>query len=205
MRGLFISLEGGDGSGKSTQLPLVAAELRAMGKDVVTTREPGGTELGVQLRQSLLHAGEVRPRAEVLLFAADRAQHVADVIQPALEKGQVVITDRFTDASIAYQSQRPGIHAEEVAMINDWATSGLKPDLTIFLSCNVANKRLGESGRELDRIERHLLEHADDVDAAYRELIQREPERWRIVDGAGDIPFVTAQILAEIRQKLEES
>ena len=132
-RGLFIAFEGGDGAGKSTQLTLLARALSAAGRRVVVTRQPGGTPLGAQLRDLVLHGGQVSPRAETLLFAADRAEHVARVVRPALERGEIVVTDRYVDSSIAYQGAGRDLGPTRCAALLPWATDGLVPDLTVLL------------------------------------------------------------------------
>lgn len=131
--GLFVSFEGVDGAGKTTQVERLRTYLTERGRTVVVTREPGGTELGVQLRQILLHGGDIAPRAEALLFAADRAQHVAQVITPALERGAVVITDRYLDSSLAYQAGGRELTAGDVRDLSMWATGGLLPRRTYLL------------------------------------------------------------------------
>ena len=132
-RGLFVAFEGGDGAGKSTQVRLLVAALSAAGRRVVVTRQPGGTELGSQIRDLLLHGGEVSPRAEALLFAADKAQHVDHLIRPALDRGEDVVTDRYTDSSIAYQGAGRDLGPDEIHRLLEWAVDGLFPDLTIVL------------------------------------------------------------------------
>src|SRR6185503_16474876 len=134
--GTFVSFEGGDGSGKSTQLDLLADWLRANGHEVVVTREPGGTPLGTKLRNIVLdarNADVISPRAEALIYAADRADHVERVIRPALERGAVVITDRYVDSSLAYQGAGRALSAREVELLSQWATQGLMPDVTILM------------------------------------------------------------------------
>lgn len=138
MTGRFITLEGGDGAGKTTQAELLSAWLGAHGRTVVRTREPGGTDLGVQIRQMVLHErGHVAPRAEALLYAADRAQHVETVVRPALARGEVVLQDRYIDSSVAYQGVARGLGAEQVRSVSEWAADGLAPDLTILLDLDV--------------------------------------------------------------------
>ena len=132
--GLFVAFEGGEGVGKSTQIALAAAWLRAQGHQVVETREPGGTPLGQELRRLVLDpAGHVTPRSEALIYAADRAHHVDTVIRPALAAGQVVLTDRYIDSTLAYQGAGRGLSVPEARVITDWATAGLLPDLTVLL------------------------------------------------------------------------
>lgn len=138
MTGRFITLEGGDGAGKTTQAELLSAWLGAHGRTVVRTREPGGTDLGVQIRQMVLHErGHVAPRAEALLYAADRAQHVETIVRPAIARGEVVLQDRYIDSSVAYQGVARGLGAEQVRSVSEWAADGLAPDLTILLDLDV--------------------------------------------------------------------
>lgn len=138
MTGRFITLEGGDGAGKTTQAELLSAWLGAHGRTVVRTREPGGTDLGVRIRQMVLHErGHIAPRAEALLYAADRAQHVETVVRPAIARGDVVLQDRYIDSSVAYQGVARGLGAEQVRSVSEWAADGLAPDLTILLDLDV--------------------------------------------------------------------
>src|SRR5690606_20325292 len=151
--GLLVSFEGGDGVGKSTQLRLLATWLEEQGHRVVRTREPGGTTLGAELRRAVLHGDEMGPRAEALLYAADRAHHVDTVVRPALEAGAIVLTDRYLDSSVAYQGDGRALGAEEVERINLWATGGLLPDVTVLLDLDPA-AGLARLEREPDRLER---------------------------------------------------
>jgi len=159
--GLFISIEGIDGVGKSTQSDLLEEFLRASGREVVRTLEPGGTELGQEIRHLLLHRkGDVAPRAEALLYAADRAHHVATKIRPALERGEVVITDRYLDSSVAYQGVGRLLNAEDVRAISMFAVEGLLPDLTILLDLDAAAaaERRSRTGEAPDRLEREKID-----------------------------------------------
>jgi dTMP kinase len=179
---VFVSFEGLDGSGKTTQLRLAAERLRADGVEVVETREPGGTELGEQVRELLLHAGDVAPWAEAALFAASRAQHVEEVIRPALARGAAVLCDRYVDSSLAYQGIARGLGLERVLELNLTAVGGLLPDTTILLLIDptaAADRRRAAP----DRIEREGDAFAARVDAAYRELAERYPERIVPLDG----------------------
>lgn len=189
---MFVSLEGIDGSGKSTQARLLAERLRASGREVVLTREPGGTPLGESIRDLLLHAGEVAPWAEAALFAAARAQHVAEVIRPALDRGAVVVCDRYLDSSVAYQGGARGLGVDDVLELNLAAVDGLLPDVTLLLLIDpaVAAARQTEA---LDRIEREDVGFHARIDAAYRLLAERFPERIVPVDGA-----LPAEALAEV-------
>ena len=169
-RGVFITLEGGDGSGKTTQAELLREWLADRGRTVVRTREPGGTEVGVEVREIVLHhRGDIAPRAEALLYAADRAHHVATVVRPALERGEVVIQDRYIDSSVAYQGAGRVLDPDEVRGLSEWATEGLPPDLTILLDldADAARGRLDEARTRYDRLEAEASEFHDRVRAAY--------------------------------------
>jgi dTMP kinase len=182
-RGYFVVFEGGDGSGKTTQMAALVRWLEARGADVVTTREPGGTEIGRRVRELLLDPGarEMDPRTEALLYAADRAQHVAEVIRPALEKGKIVVSDRFVDSSLAYQGVARDLGLQEVYDISTWATSGLMPDVVFFLSME---SRLGlrRIDGDPDRLELESSSFHDRVGAAYLELARRYPDRFVVLD-----------------------
>ena len=151
--GVFISFEGGDGVGKSTQLRLLGEWLRVAGHEVVTTREPGGTELGVELRNAVLHGDHVSARTEALLYATDRAHHVDTVVRPALDRGAVVLTDRYLDSSVAYQGNGRDLGADEVERLSLWATEGLLPQLTVLLDLD-PTVGLGRLTGSPDRLER---------------------------------------------------
>ena len=193
MTGFFVVFEGGDGVGKTTQIDLLAGHLRAPaggGFEVVTTREPGGTELGQELRQAIMHGGHVAPRAEALLYAADRAHHIHTKVRPALERGAVVVQDRYVDSSIVYQGGARGL-GEEVERISRWATDGLLPDLTIVLDMEPGEGRLD---RELDRVERETGEYKALIRQAFLDLAAREPERYAVIDAARSIEDVAAEV-----------
>ena len=179
---MFITLEGLDGSGKTTQARLLGARLEAEGVEVVLTREPGGTPLGEEIRNLVLHGGDVAPWAEAALYAASRAQHVEQLIRPALERGATVLCDRYVDSSVAYQGIARGLGLERVLELNLAAVEGLMPDRTILLDLGVA-RRGRPDGRELDRIEREDDGFRARVADAYRELARRFPERYVTVDG----------------------
>ncbi|HKI92891.1 MAG TPA: dTMP kinase [Gaiellaceae bacterium] len=193
---MFITFEGADGSGKSTQAELLRAALAAEGRDVVLTREPGGTELGERIRALLLDGGHMSPWAEATLFAASRAQHVDEVILPALERGADVVCDRYLDSSLAYQGIARGLGVEEVLELNLRATHHLLPDATVLLLVDPeeAARRSGET----DRLEREGGDFRARVDAAYRRLAERFPERILVADGA----LPPADLAREIREQL---
>ncbi|GAB77010.1 dTMP kinase [Austwickia chelonae] len=182
-RGVLIAFEGGDGAGKSTQIARLTRWLDARGRELVVTREPGGTELGRQVRDVLLHGGAVSARAEALLFAADRAHHVDTVIRPALTAGKDVITDRFMDSSIAYQGAGRDLGAQEVKELSLWATGGLLPDLTVLLDVpvDIAQAR---RHRTPDRMEAESTRFHETVRGHFLALAQADPDRYLVVDGS---------------------
>ncbi|MGD8149181.1 dTMP kinase [Ornithinimicrobium sp. Y1694] len=185
-RGLFIAFEGGDGAGKSTQAGLLGAWLTEQGYAVSHTREPGGTALGRQIRELVLHGedGSVTPRAEALLFAADRAHHVASLVRPALERGHVVLTDRYLDSSVAYQGAARALGHEEIRDLSLWAVEGLVPDLTVLLDVPAALGRV-RRGEVHDRLEREADSFHDRVRAGFLDLAARDPERYVVLDASG--------------------
>jgi dTMP kinase len=196
--GRFIVFEGGDGGGKSTQARLLAGDLGA-----VLTREPGGTALGERLRAALLDpaTGDIDARAEALLMAAARAQHVAEVIRPALDAGRHVVCDRFAHSSIAYQSGGRGLDADEVRRLSDWAVEGSWPDLVIQLEVSAA-VAVGRLGAKLDRFEAAGAEFHERVEQTYRALAERNADCWVVVDGDGSIDEVHARVRAAVRERL---
>jgi dTMP kinase len=186
----FIAFEGGEGSGKSTQAALLAARLGA-----VLTHEPGGTEVGARLRAIVLDSPVVmEARAEALLMVADRAQHVAEVIRPALDAGRDVVSDRFTGSTLAYQGYGRGLPVEELTLLSRWATGGLEPDVVVLLDvpAEVAAARMR---RTLDRMEAAGSEFHRRVVEGYRALAAADPDRWRVVDGSGTVDDVEALVL----------
>ncbi|MGH1523726.1 dTMP kinase [Leifsonia sp. L25] len=201
--GLFITLEGGDGVGKSTQAALLEEWLRERGRTVLRTREPGGTPAGVEIREIVLHhRGDIAPRAEALLYAADRAHHIATVVRPALERGEVVVQDRYIDSSVAYQGAGRVLDADQVRDLSLWAAEGLLPDLTILLDLDetAARARLDTSRTRYDRLEAERSEFHARVRAAYLGLAEAEPQRFLVVDAA----LPVAEIAADIRRRLED-
>ena len=199
MRGKFITFEGPEGGGKTTQARRLVARLQAAGTNVVYTREPGGTPTGEAIREILQHnkAGEAPcPETEVLLFAASRAQLVRHVIIPALERGDWVVCDRFADSTTAYQGYGRGFSVEQMIAINAFAIDGAQPDLTILLDLPVRDgfARLEQRGGKKDRIESEALDFHERVRAGYLELARRWPERFRIVDPRGALESVAEAI-----------
>lgn len=198
-RARFIALEGGEASGKSTQAALLAERLGA-----VLTREPGGTALGAKLRALLLdpEAGDIEPRAEALLLAADRAQHVAQVVRPALDAGRHVVTDRFAGSSLAYQGFGRGLEVDEVARISRWAAGGVWPDLTVLidLAVEMAAERLGS---DLDRFEAAGPGFHQRVREGFLELAASDPDHWVVVDGARSVDEVAAAVRAAVEERLD--
>ncbi len=195
--GLFVALEGGDGAGKSTQSRLLAQWLESLGRTVARTHEPGGTEVGTHIRQVLLHGDHVAPRAEALLFAADRAHHVETLIRPALARGEVVITDRFMDSSIAYQGAGRELLAEDVRRLSMWATGGLVPDLTVVLDVSPATGRT-RRGAVHDRLESEPDPFHDTVREQFVALADADPDRYLVLDGA----LPAEELHAAIRDRL---
>ncbi|MGR2753429.1 dTMP kinase [Agromyces arachidis] len=204
-RGLFITLEGGDGSGKSTQAELLERWLVERGRTVVRTREPGGTDLGVEVREIVLHHRvEIAPRAEALLYAADRAHHVATVVRPALQRGEVVVQDRYLDSSVAYQGAGRVLDPAQVRSLSEWATEGLLPDLTVLLDLpsEVSMARLQGARTRYDRLEAETVEFHDRVRAAYLELADREPDRIVVVDAELGVDEIASIVRASVEPLL---
>ncbi len=198
--GLFLSFEGGDGSGKSTQSRLLGAWLTGLGRTVVLTREPGGTELGQVLRREVLHGGHVDPRTEALLYAADRAHHVASVVRPALEAGSVVVTDRYLDSSVAYQGTGRDLGADEVERLSLWATGGLLPVLTVLLDLDPAAGLARLRGRpdQPDRLESAGDEFHRRTRDAFLARAAADPGRWLVLDAARPPAAVAADVRARV-------
>jgi dTMP kinase len=203
--GVFLALEGGEGAGKSTQARLLAIWLREQGFDVVTTHEPGATKIGLRLRALLLdtaHAG-LSPRAEALMYAADRAEHVQSVIIPALERGAIVVTDRYMDSSLAYQGGGRQLPVGEIAELNAWATDGLVPDLTILLDLPPATG-LGRRVSSADRLESEPVEFHQRVRSAFRSRAAADPARYLVLDAARPEAEVSRDIQVRVRDLLPD-
>ena len=203
--GLFIAFEGGEGVGKTTQVRLISIWLREQGYDVVMTHEPGATKIGMRLRALLLdtaHAG-MSPHAEALMYAADRAEHVSSVIEPALARGAVVITDRYIDSSLAYQGTGHGLRTPEVARLNSWATGGRTPDLTVLLDMP-PEVGLGRRARSADRLEAEPPEFHRRVRAGFLSLARAEPSRYLIIDATRPVEEITQEVKDHIRGLLPD-
>jgi dTMP kinase len=198
--GTFISFEGIDGSGKSTQLRLLTSFLSAQGHDVLATCEPGGTPLGLRLRAALLDAQEhVDPLTELLVFAADRAQHVRVLLRPALAAGRIVLSDRYADATVAYQGAGRGFAPALISEIVELATEGLKPDLTLLFDLSVADcaartKRRTNGNEQGDRLDAENAEFHTRVRQAYLDIAAAEPERVRIIETGGSVEETQSRV-----------
>lgn len=200
-RGRWITLEGGDGSGKTTQSDLLASWLSDAGHSVVRTREPGGSEVGQLIRDIVLHhRGDIAPRAEALLYAADRAHHVATVVRPALDRGDVVLQDRYLDSSVAYQGAGRVLDATEIRDLSLWAAEGALPDLTVLLDLDpqAARTRLDSADKPFDRLEAEKAEFHGRVRDAYLALAAAEPERFLVIDASASADEIAADIRARV-------
>ncbi len=194
-KGLFITFEGGDGCGKTTQINLLDEYLQSKGYKTLVTREPGAKGLGVKLREILLnYDGEVSPTCESFLFLADRAQHVDCIIKPALKDGVIVLCDRHTDSTVAYQGYGRGLDLEQIHKLNNIATSGLKPDLTIVLDVDVETSQ-SRVGKEKDRMESAGIEFFERVRNGFLEIAKQEPQRVKVINSAESIENIHKQIL----------
>jgi dTMP kinase len=203
--GLFLAFEGGEGAGKTTQARLIAIWLREQGFDVVTTHEPGATKIGMRLRALLLdtaHTG-MSPHAEALMYAADRAEHVCSVIEPALSRGAIVVTDRYIDSSLAYQGTGRGLRPPEIARLNSWATGGRIPDLTILLDMP-PEAGLGRRARSADRLEAEPLDFHRRVRAGFLALARAEPSRYLVLDATRPPQEISQEIKDRVREILPD-
>ncbi len=205
-RGLFITFEGGDGVGKSTQMNLLSAYLESRGHAVTVTREPGGTPLGAQIRELVLHSRDhIAPRAEALLYAADRAQNVETIVRPALERGDIVLQDRYFDSSVAYQGSGRVLGADEIKRISLWAAGDLVPDLTILLDLDesVAAARLVAQDKPFDRFESEKAEFHLKVRTAFLGLAADEPDRFLVIDASQPIDVISEAIVTRLSPLLD--
>lgn len=209
MGAAFITFEGMDGSGKSTQMRMLASELRLRGHEVVSTREPGGTPLGKRIRELVLDVDEqVDPLAELLLYAADRAQHVRTHVRPALDSGHIVLSDRYADATVAFQGAGRGFPSEMVAEIVALATGGLKPDLTLIfdLAVDESQRRATHrtrKGRVMDRLDAEDAAFHTRVRDAYLRIAAAEPERVRVIDASGSVQETQSQVMRIVMPLVE--
>ncbi|WP_345799920.1 dTMP kinase [Microbacterium sp. AZCO] len=200
--GVFVTLEGGDGVGKTTQAALLEEWLTGLGRTVVRTREPGGTEVGVLVRDIVLHhRGDIAPRAEALLYAADRAHHIATVVRPALARDEVVIQDRYLDSSVAYQGEGRQLDAAEIRELSLWAAAGLLPDLTVLLDLDprAARRRLDADDKPFDRLEAEREDFHVRVREHFLQIARDEPDRFLVLDAARP----AEELAADIRARLE--
>jgi dTMP kinase len=208
MTGLFITFEGGEGCGKSTQIAALKARLEALGKTVVQTREPGGTALGESIRNLLQYddAGQgMSPEAELLLFAASRAQHVRELIAPAIAEGQIVLCDRFLDSTTVYQGVARAIDSKKVDMINQFAIGDTNPDLTILIDLppEIGLARVhARSDGQLDRMEKEAIEFFQAVRQGYLDLAKSEPKRFLVLDGSQSVEELETQIGQKVEATL---
>ncbi|MDQ1084738.1 MULTISPECIES: dTMP kinase [Microbacterium] len=204
--GLFITFEGGDGAGKTTQATLLEQWVTARGRAVVRTREPGGTEVGVRIRDIVLHhRGHIDPRAEALLYAADRAHHIATYVRPAVARGDVVIQDRYLDSSVAYQGAGRVLDADDVRALSLWATDGLLPDLTVLLDLDpaAARRRLDADEKPFDRLEAEKEEFHARVRAGFLALADAEPERFLVLDAEAAPDDLAARVREAVAHRLD--
>ena len=206
---MFITLEGPDGSGKSMQIPLLADFIRQQGYEVLTTREPGGTSIGDQIRSVIMELGNtsMHPRTEILLFCAARAQIVEEVLRPALARGVVVISDRYADSTLAYQGYGHGVDLEELRRLLAFTTGGLKPDLTLLIDVDaeIGLKRRQNCGGEWNRLDAYAVSFHRRVREGYHQLAQAEPDRWHTIDGSQTPEMVQSNLRRVVAEKLSSS
>lgn len=193
-KGLFITFEGADGCGKTTQLNLLAEFLKNKGYDIVITREPGSKGLGEKIREILLnYDGEVSSNCEAFLFLADRAQHIDTIVKPAVDAGKIVLCDRHTDSTIAYQGYGRGVDLERIKVLNSIATSGIKPDLTFVFDVDVETS-MSRVGKNKDRMESAGIEFHEKVRKGYLEISKQEPERVKVINSNDSIENIFEQV-----------
>lgn len=203
--GLFVTFEGGDGAGKTTQASLLERWLAEQGRRVVRTREPGGTEVGVRIRDIVLHhRGHIDARAEALLYAADRAHHIATHVRPAVARGDVVIQDRYLDSSVAYQGAGRILDADDVRALSLWATDGLLPDLTVLLDLDpaAARRRLDADDKPFDRLEAEKEDFHARVRAGFLALADAEPRRFLVLDAEAAPDDLAALVREAVAERL---
>lgn len=203
-KGLLITFEGIEGSGKSTQLERLAGYLREQGRIVLITREPGGTHLGGLIRNILLNPElvEMDDKTELLLYLAERAQHVTEVIKPALADGQIVLCDRFSDSTLAYQGYGRGLPLKRIIDIDSWATGDLTPNLTIFLDVGAREGLKRATKRKADRIERERLEFHQGVRKGYLKLAEKFAGRYAVIDASKSLELIHAEIIKAVEKIL---
>lgn len=204
MKGLFITLEGPEGAGKSTQIELLNKYFSEQGYEVVQTREPGGTEIGSRIRNILLDSNldNLEPKTELLLYAASRAQHVNEVIKPALKEGKVIICDRFSDATLAYQGYGRRLDKDLILKLNQMATGGLEPDLTFLLDIEPEEGLLRTKNEVRDRIEREDLSFHQQVRDGYLKLAEKK-SRFEVIDGSQSIENIFDNLIETLEERLE--
>jgi dTMP kinase len=209
----FITFEGGDGTGKTTQLKALESYLTARGKFCLSTREPGGTSLGKLIRQVLLEVGEqkITSPTELFLYLADRAQHIQEIVRPAIEQGKIVLCDRYTDSTLAYQGYGRGIDLALLRQLNDIASQGIRPDLTFLFDCSVEVGLSRTAQRQFqaatgknreDRFEKEKIEFHERVRAGFLELAHVEPERFCMIEASRSVQEITEEIKRIVNQKL---
>lgn len=195
-KGLFITFEGADGCGKTTQLMLLAKYLKSKGRDVIVTREPGARGLGEKIREILLnYDGEVSSQAEAFLFLADRAQHIDVIVNPAVKNGEIVLCDRHTDSTIAYQGYGRGLDIDRIKMLNNLATGDRRPDLTFVFDIDVETS-MKRVGNEKDRMESAGVEFFNRVRNGYHKISELEPERVKVLDASKSIEDIHKEVVA---------
>lgn len=198
-KGLFVTFEGVDGCGKTTQMNLLAKYLKDNGHDVILTREPGAKGLGEKIREILLHYdGEVSSRAESFLFLADRAQHIDKIVNPAVEQGKIVLCDRHTDSTLAYQGYGRGVVLEQLKMLNNLATGQRKPDITFVFDIDIETS-MSRVGKEKDRMESAGIEFFEKVRKGYLEIAKQEPDRVKVLDSTRSIDEIFEDVIKYIR------
>jgi len=210
MRGLFITLEGIDGSGKSTQREMLAEQLKRRGFEIVVTREPGGTAIGEGIRQLMVSDASVHvaPTTELLLYVAARAQHVAELIKPSLDSAKIVISDRYTDSTVAFQGYGRGLDLDVIERLNQFATGGLRPDLTIVFDLDPVTARSRVGSRPVGGLlgafdEQHAVFH-ERMRAGYLKMAENEPSRIRVVDATGAADETHERVISIVLKKIEE-